>query len=117
MIDVIVKSLSSARLPMEDEKALQSAIAVRLGSARIVHEREVRVTGGVIDFLIPSAGIGIEVKIKGTAADVLRQLRGYADDERIRRLVLVTSKPFAMPDAIGRRQIGIDVVNLSRGWL
>lgn len=38
------------------------------------------------------AGVGIEVKIKGSAADVLRQLERYAKCEEITELVLVTTK-------------------------
>jgi hypothetical protein len=55
-------------------------------------EREVRLGGADrIDFLFRS-GLGIEVKVKGQATAVWRQLRRYAvHNDRVRALLLVTT--------------------------
>jgi len=137
----LIDRLRHVRLPLEDEKRLQQEIARRLDSYGIEHQREVqlyappesagefnvhinghdmKVTGvgiGIIDFFVPSIGAGIEVKIKGTAKDLTRQLRRYAEDERINQLVVLTAKSFALPDTIGRRRVLVDSVNIARGWL
>jgi len=134
--------LQKARMPLEDEKRLQADIADRLERFGIAAEREVqlyappdladrsmrveiggvelKVTGvgvGVIDFYVPSLKTGIEVKIKGNAGDVLRQLRRYAADPRLERIVLVTGKSFSVPETIGTRRVLLETINLARGWL
>lgn len=110
----LLRLLSHTRLPVSDEKALQAAIADVLTDVAIPFEREASVAGGVIDFLFPF-GTGLEVKIGGSARDVLRQLEGYAEDERISNLILATSAPMAMPETIGGKRCTI--VNLGRAWL
>jgi len=72
---------------------------------------------GVIDFYVPSLKTGLEVKIKGNAGDVLRQLRRYAADPRLERIVLVNGKSFSVPEMIGPRRVMLETVNLARGWL
>lgn len=72
---------------------------------------------GIIDFYVPNLRVGIEVKIKGKAADVVRQLRRYAEDPRFQQLIVLTGKSFVLPETIGKRRVVVDVVNISRGWL
>jgi hypothetical protein len=68
------------------ERELQDAVAAALPDAG----REVELGAGRIDFLTGD-GVGIEVKIAGAPPVVLRQLLGYAEDERVRGLLLVTT--------------------------
>ena len=67
----------------------------------------------MIDFL--AGDVGIEVKIKGSAADAFRQLKRYAESDRIGSLILVTSKAMALPPRVlGKRLTKFD---LGRAWL
>jgi hypothetical protein len=123
----IVAVLSRARLPLEDEKQLQAAVAAELERAGIYARREWRVHGGLIDFAVTlpqvASGelltllpfVGIEVKIAGSKRDVYRQLVGYCGDGRLRELIVATSKPLSLPREISRTPI--TVVNLGRAWL
>lgn len=115
----LLKLLCRARLPLQDEKALQAAIEERLLSYGVAYQREhvLERNLGIIDFFLPTIGVGIEVKIAGSSASVLRQLRRYAEDSRIRSLVLVRSRSFATPVVVGARRIPLEVIDLGRGWL
>jgi hypothetical protein len=79
------------------EAALQAGIAAALEAAGMPAQREVRLTAhgragrDRIDFLV-NGHIGVEVKVAGSAADVLRQLQRYAEDDQLSGLVLVTTR-------------------------
>lgn len=80
------------RFNYQKEKDLQDGIETVLRAAGVEFEREKNlVEFGTIDFLL-RGGIGIEVKIKGSPADVIRQLHRYAQSPQIASLVLVTGK-------------------------
>ncbi|WP_345477972.1 hypothetical protein [Nesterenkonia rhizosphaerae] len=69
---------------------MQSTISEALTSAGIDHTREYRLSRrDRIDFLIGT--VGIEVKIKGSRADVIRQLGRYAESQQITELILACS--------------------------
>lgn len=121
-------ALAGRRFPLEDEKQTQAAIAAAFAEAGLTAEREVPVTGGVIDFVVtlsePSPAplrsmrfrhIGIEVKIKGGTAAIGRQLKGYAAEDGLDGIVLATSRPMAMPAEIGGKPVA--VIDLGRAWL
>ncbi|ADJ22993.1 conserved hypothetical protein [Hyphomicrobium denitrificans ATCC 51888] len=110
----IMVALTGKRFPLEDEKATQSAIWDVFRFQTVYGaSREVRVAGGIIDFLIDD--VGIEVKIKGQAASIMRQLRAYADEPAISGLILVTSKPVALGPTIGGKPVA--VFDMARAWL
>lgn len=74
-----------------NEIELQDGIARVLGLAHVTFEREVRLTPKErIDFIV-GEGIGVEVKIAGAFADVIRQMQRYAEHPRITALVLATT--------------------------
>jgi hypothetical protein len=117
----VIGCLNHKRFPLEDEKRTQSAIfealkkelgpiGDRLIWARV--QREVRIAGGIIDFMVDD--IGIEVKLKGQAAAIVRQLRGYAREPALNGIVLVTSRPMTM-EMIGGKPVAI--VDMARAWL
>lgn len=93
-IDSIVKALTAGRLSYCCETDLHEGMTQALLQAGIYvgpGHREVRLSpADRIDFLRPS-GLGVEVKIKGPTAPVWRQLRRYADSERVTGLLLVTT--------------------------
>lgn len=117
----VLAALAGRRFPLEDEKATQTAIGDALVEALGADWvfREHRIVGGTIDFVVvdhPGPGvIGIEVKLKGPAPAIRRQLAAYADEPSIAALVLVTAKPMALPAAIGGKPLA--VVDLGRAWL
>lgn len=109
----VIDLIGRSRLPMSDEKVLQVAIERLFRDNGVAVEREVKVAGGIIDFL--AGNVGIEVKIEGPAREVHRQLTGYAAEPRIEHLVLVAAFPCSMPPVIGDKPC--TVVNLGRAWL
>lgn len=122
----VIGALAGRRFPLEDEKQTQAAIEMALvadlGRSRV--RREVRIMGGIIDFLVLDApsgadttpgATGIEVKLKGQPREILRQVRGYAWEPTISGLVLVTAKPVPAPaDLCGKP---FAVLDLGRAWL
>lgn len=90
----IVEILSTAAPSYRDEYDLQSALAGALEQAGIRLEREHRLSDGEsrVDLWVPKQGIAIEVKIKGAAAQVIRQVSRYARCREVNTVVLVTTK-------------------------
>lgn len=88
----IVRLLGAHRFRFGTEAVLQDGIAEVLAAAGIQHEREVALTArDRIDFLV-QGGIGLEVKIDGSALDLARQMLRYAAHERIAALLVVTTR-------------------------
>ena len=91
MLESLTYTLESAVLRFSNEAELHEGIAEVLVSKQIPFEREVIITShDRLDFLV--GDIAIEVKVDGSAAEVLRQLHRYAQHERIGALILVTSR-------------------------
>lgn len=112
----VVNALKGKRLPLHDEKECQKAIASVFDDAikNGWFTREVRIAGGVIDF-IGLCGTGVEVKLKGTANDIRRQLVRYAADDRIKGLVLVTAAPVGVTNLL--RGKPVTEFDIGRAWL
>ncbi len=91
VLAAVTASLFGVRFRYRDEAELHLALSERLTQASIPHRREVLVPGGRIDFLI--GRVGMEVKIKGPAAQVQRQLETYAASGRFDHLILLTTRP------------------------
>lgn len=95
----VVARLRRYRLQTVSEAAMQASVAAVLECARVSFEREVSLTkADRIDFLTAD-GVGIELKIDGSENEVARQLIRYAEHERVRELLLVTtrSKHLSLP--------------------
>jgi hypothetical protein len=74
-----------------EEARVQAAIEALLLREGIEHRRELTLSPkDRIDFLV--GGIGLEVKVAGSVGAVVRQLERYAKHDRIKSLVLVTTK-------------------------
>lgn len=104
----IAAVINAARYHYRDEGQLQEGIAAALAAAHIPAEREVHLSGrDRIDFLAGTTGI--EVKIAGRPADVIRQLRRYAVSSRVEALILVTTRARhrAMPPVIGGKPVRV----------
>jgi hypothetical protein len=88
---VVAEAIERFRFRYSSEDQLQEGLAGALAAAGIVAEREVRL--GPRDRIDLLAGrVGIEVKVKGAASDVARQLARYASSDRVDELVLVTTR-------------------------
>lgn len=100
-----------------DEAALQREIAGILTAGGVAFEREVRLTkADRIDFLV-DGNVGLEVKVAGSRADVIRQLFRYAESHRLTHLVLASTRwaHAAMPPAMLGKPVS--VLPLYRGTL
>lgn len=91
-VAAVTAALSSLRFRYRDEFDLHLALSARLTEMSIEHQHEVVVPGrGRIDFLFDR--VGMEVKIKGAAAQVQRQLERYAATGLFDHLILLTTRP------------------------
>lgn len=128
LLQSVLDALAGRRFPLEDEKATQAAIGEALDATFDHWSREVRIAGGIIDFVVglyePDppplrsvrlVSVGIEVKLKGAAPAIRRQLAGYAAEPGLAGLVLVTSRPMALPATIGGKPVA--ALDLGRAWL
>lgn len=112
--ETIYKTLSSVRLPLENEKVLQEHIARVLSSSKINFLREHRLDSrNIIDFLV--SGIGIEVKISGGKKSIYNQCVRYCDFESVKELILITNKSMGFPSEINNKPCF--VLNLGKAWL
>lgn len=73
------------------EQDMQDDLEEVLRQHGIGYEREFRLGNGEIDFRV--GRIGVECKVVGSPAEVLRQCRRYAGFDEIDALLLVTCKP------------------------
>lgn len=114
-MQAVLRVLAGQRFSLEDEKRTQNEIwSVLLANAATRGvAREVRIAGGIIDFVVDS--VGIEVKLKGQPASIARQLKGYAKEPALDGFVLVTAKPVALGAKLGSKPIA--VLDLARAWL
>ncbi|MFZ4807500.1 MAG: hypothetical protein ACOYLQ_09605 [Hyphomicrobiaceae bacterium] len=129
----VIAALAGRRFSLEDEKQTQVEIAAALAGAGVPYRREVRLHAapeieidrgeliergfgrdlGVIDFMVGT--LGVEVKIKGAAASIVRQLRRYAESYQVGALLLVTNRAAVLPPAIDGKPLA--VFHLGRAWL
>lgn len=108
--------IETARLDLSTEKATQADIealfTARLPAGSFI--REARLSAADIpDFLAGS--IAVEVKIGGSAAEILRQLERYAKHDRVEALLLVTNVPMRVPSTIGGKPV--TVARLGVSWI
>lgn len=124
LIQQIYDRLAHKRFSLEDEKETQRQIALALEEApAFAFQREARVTGGIIDFVVmprlsrlhDQRDVGIEVKIKGGAGAIARQLARYALDPGLAGLVFVTARPVMLGSYLNGKPLA--VVHMGKGWL
>lgn len=87
----VARLIAGHRFHHANERELQNGIAAVLSEAGFMFERERRLApGDIIDFFLD--GLGIEVKVAGSQAEVIRQLHRYAQHAEITELLLVSSR-------------------------
>lgn len=116
MIEKIINLIRRARLPLSKEKDLQFEMYKMFCEQGYLISREYRLDEkSIVDFFEPKFGIAIEVKIKGKAKDIFRQLERYAQSHEVHSIILVTRKAMGLPQEI--RGKSIYYVSLGTGWL
>jgi hypothetical protein len=87
----VADAVRGNRYRFSNEEELQRGIAEALDRAGLHADREVKLDArNRIDFLVE--GVGIEVKVASNPSTVARQLRRYAEFDRIEALLLVTTR-------------------------
>lgn len=89
-IDRIADVLTSGVYRYSRETQLHLGIEQALTGAGFNPQPEQRIKGGRIDFLV--GRVGIEVKIKGTAPDLLAQLVRYAASPEVDGLLVASTR-------------------------
>lgn len=101
MIDVVCQALRACRLRFSDEKLLQDGIERVFIARHLAYQREYDLgDAGTIDFIVTGQEgeppldlpIGVEVKVKGSIAEIARQLHRYAYSDKIGAIVLATTQ-------------------------
>jgi hypothetical protein len=111
----IVALLTSHRLTLADEKALQEEMATVFLNAGLDFRREVKLSAcDIVDFMV-GEGVAVEVKIKGNRRAIYRQLERYCAHEQVCSLVLATNVVMGLPETIAGKPVV--VANLGRSWL
>lgn len=100
--DIVSNLISTHRFHFTCEEDLQAGIESLLRGAELPYIREARLSPrDRPDFF--TKGLAIEIKVKGSRTNVLRQLMRYAKNEQVEEILLVTTRSShrAMPETIG----------------
>lgn len=106
-----VEALQQFRFQITSEAELQEAVAAALATDGFKFEREVVLgPGDRIDFVVELDGcrVGIECKVKGSPAEILRQVHRYVCHEQLAALILVTTRVrHAVPSMMNEKPVEI----------
>lgn len=94
VLGAIEAQLLGHQLPFGGEIASQLIVGGLLEQLGLEVIREYPVSGarGRIDFYLPREQVGIELKVKGSPSEVVRQLQRYAAAPEVAALMLVTGR-------------------------
>ncbi|WP_174774606.1 MULTISPECIES: DUF6085 family protein [unclassified Cryobacterium] len=115
--DSIAALLSDSHVTYANEDDLQAGLHAALTAAGIASTREVRLSDGISRIDLVCGTVGIEVKIKGSAASVYRQLKRYSLCDELSALILVTTKASHHPIAQELNGKPVLLVSLIEGGL
>jgi len=88
-----------------DEKQYQELLFNWFQTLGIDIKRETAVQGGIVDMLTAD-GVAIELKLAPIAPGaLLRQIRAYMQDDRIRAMVVVSPEPGGLPERLFGKRI------------
>lgn len=93
----VIEALENKRFRFCSEGDLQKGIELALQQALLPYERERPLSERDRPDFMVGAGLAIEVKIKGTLAQALRQISRYTEHQRVVAVLLVGT-PFWMRD-------------------
>jgi hypothetical protein len=105
-LDRVLAAIRGHRYRYTNEDELQEGIAAALAQCGLEPLREVRLSDtDRIDILVDP--VGIEVKVAGSQTHPWDQLKRYAEHDAIKALVLVTNRPYALPDEVGEKPLHV----------
>lgn len=111
----ILDTLKKYQWETRDEKLLQEEL-YNIFLKNLGFIREYRIDSkNIIDFFHPESGIALECKTQGTSMNIYRQLKRYAMFPGVTKILLVSSKPMALPDVIEGKPAAVYL--LGRNWL
>lgn len=121
MMHDLTQRIRTARVPLETERAAHDGLetilrahAAAKGERTWGIEREVWIgTRKRIDLVV--GRVGIEIKVKGGRAAIVRQCEGYCQSDDIDGLILAANRSVALPEEINGKPVM--VASLGRGWL
>ncbi len=115
-VQSVFSALKHQRFTLQDEKILQTEISDALNFSWIGHHREFRLDNeSILDFFLPTYGIGMEVKIKGRPRSILRQCERYAAFPCVKELIVISNKSMGFPEQINGKPVYF--LKLSNAWL
>lgn len=108
-VERVDRALRRHRFRFDDERELQAGIELVLRGEGLVVAREASLgDSGTIDFLVGSLGsVGIEVKTRGSRADLARQVHRYLQHESLQALMVVTTRAALaqLPEVIANKPV------------
>jgi hypothetical protein len=105
-LDQVLAAIRGHRFRYTNEDELQEGIAAALASGGLKPMREVRLSDADrIDLFVDP--VGIEVKVAGSQTHPWDQLKRYAAHDAIQSLVLVTNRPYTLPDEVGGKPLRV----------
>lgn len=106
----VLTSLRGKRFRYQTELDLHEGLSAAFDEGGVAHRREVYVPGGRIDFVV--ARLGIEVKIKGTATALERQIGKYALADELDEFLVITTRRThnAVPRTIGGKRVWVHII-------
>ncbi len=91
LVATVERALASHRFRYADERELQAGIDQVLRGAGLAVVREASLgAAGTIDFLVGE--LGVEIKVRGSRAEVTRQVHRYLQHEALAGLLVVTTR-------------------------
>ncbi len=116
MINKLLYILAANRFDLHNEKMCQQQINDELKDHSIEFSREFQLDSkNIPDFYLKNEGIAVEVKIKGNARQIFRQLERYATFENVNSLILVTNRSMGLPPTIKDKPCYM--IHLGKAWL
>lgn len=108
IFDKLLLLFRSVSFSCTSEKELQDELANVLLFAGYALTREVELApGDRIDFLVDT--VGVELKVDGATAAVLRQLHRYLQSDKVTSIILVTTKMRhqTLPGELNGKQVAV----------
>lgn len=106
-LDRVAAVLSRYRYRFRDEAALQAGIAAALTANQIAFHREEALSMlDRPDFLL-DGGLAVEVKVKGSIAELLRQVARYLEHAEVRAVLVVGTPAWLnrVPDSLSGKPV------------
>ena len=106
----VLTALRGKRFRYNTERDLHEGLSAALDAGGVAHRREVVVPGGRIDFVVDR--LGIEVKVKGSAVALERQVGKYALAEELDEFLIITTRRThdAVPRTIGGKRVWVHTI-------